>query len=1034
MIFTLYYMYATLLQWWRLGALKNKLNGTLNSKNAILVCDEKVVYDTRKPRSFENLLFRNENRIGCTVVPKQKINLSSQWVIFPKDCKYFPIYFKDNRVAIESPNIYIWIQAVLDNYTKHHSEILQVENFGELIAWKVTDHFELILKSDLDKLTKLVQCFSQSDCDINHELQLLRLETVDVDGKPKKIKFERKFSTDTTVKYSHRPIHWRNFVCEVKHLYSKIRDATNPKITIDNGSAKSEELKKVPVSEVKPIKKERKGEDKNTLEVNSNDYRRHKSPNHHGKSETDNKSERHKNYSPKKEPKESGPKDDKDKAREPRKHSKTRVHASKEHPEPGSSKEERKSSAKIDSEAAELNGEKKKGSKGDLELAGPKKSPGKDVVTRSSSKEKKLTRSTATYDDPEEDKGCKAKTKDDRIEEKKKKHKPMPQKDSSPVEEMVLSADAMVPRHIKPPNVLVYADSVVAKDNVKAVLANVLNRDKYTIYDLPDTGKSPWTDSTALVVVCGAVESKLAANLMKFLFNGGQLLCLCSDLLYSVLHTFTTAEVREHELVRFSYGKWKRVKMMHHIFCYQASPAKKQFSKDSDASNHSSGNGSSPIAPRTPSAVEIQHNGKEYTIQVQVLGAEETWQTPSLLLATVKGSEGRAIFSQVHLEISPSQYEDDESRFEALKESDPARLDILKDILSNHLDLDCGNPNPVPDYTPAYFLGRHDLKLKMLSECPYIKDNKLEAGDLGVVFCGKDDRYDSPSRMFLPVLVHACPSNFSTVTYFETLETKYTGRLVLYSDVLSSTHQIVGSGRLANGLAVITRQQVSGVGRSNNVWISPAGSAIFSLQLDIPMASRLGKALALTQHLVMVAVVSTVKNLTEHCEHVKIGIKWPNDLYVNGAVKIGGVIVTSTVAGDTASVNIGCGINLSNSNPTTCVNDVIKQVNGSHGLALRTILFETFLASVFNEFETLVERFQSGDVEWFYDLYYKYWLHKSSSVVVTSKDGKMQKVKVVGIDDYGFLKVQTSGGDMFSVQPDGNSYDIMKGLIYPKSF
>lgn len=62
-----------------------------------------------------------------------------------------------------------------------------------------------------------------------------------------------------------------------------------------------------------------------------------------------------------------------------------------------------------------------------------------------------------------------------------------------------------------------------------------------------------------------------------------------------------------------------------------------------------SSNGSSPIAPRTPSAVELSHNGKEYIIQVQVLGTEETWQTPSLLLATVKGFPGRAVFSQVGL-------------------------------------------------------------------------------------------------------------------------------------------------------------------------------------------------------------------------------------------------------------------------------------------------------------------------------------------------------------------------------------------------
>lgn len=57
------------------------------------------------------------------------------------------------------------------------THFLQIENFGELVAWKVTDHFEAILKTDMDKLTKLVHCFSQSDCDINHELQLVKIES-----------------------------------------------------------------------------------------------------------------------------------------------------------------------------------------------------------------------------------------------------------------------------------------------------------------------------------------------------------------------------------------------------------------------------------------------------------------------------------------------------------------------------------------------------------------------------------------------------------------------------------------------------------------------------------------------------------------------------------------------------------------------------------------------------------------------------------------------------------------------------------------
>lgn len=55
----------------------------------------------------------------------------------------------------------------------------------------------------------------------------------------------------------------------------------------------------------------------------------------------------------------------------------------------------------------------------------------------------------------------------------------------------------------------------------------------------------------------------------------------------------------------------------------------------------------SPV-PQTPSSVEvIDNNGISHTLHVQVLGVEETWKTPSLLLAYFKSSGGRAVFSQV---------------------------------------------------------------------------------------------------------------------------------------------------------------------------------------------------------------------------------------------------------------------------------------------------------------------------------------------------------------------------------------------------
>lgn len=88
-------------------------------------------------------------------------------------------------------------------------------------------------------------------------------------------------------------------------------------------------------------------------------------------------------------------------------------------------------------------------------------------------------------------------------------------------------------------------------------------------------------EQAALVVVYGIVGHEVASQLVEYIVNGGKLLALCSDVLNLLLPAFKTAEVRENELVRFSYGKWKHVRMLHHIFCYQASPVKTKFHDDS---------------------------------------------------------------------------------------------------------------------------------------------------------------------------------------------------------------------------------------------------------------------------------------------------------------------------------------------------------------------------------------------------------------------------------------------------------------------
>lgn len=63
----------------------------------------------------------------------------------------------------------------------------------------------------------------------------------------------------------------------------------------------------------------------------------------------------------------------------------------------------------------------------------------------------------------------------------------------------------------------------------------------------------------------------------------------------------------------------------------------------------------------------------------------------------------------MHLEVDPLQYQDDENIYAALQGSNSARLGILKNLLSSHLDMDCMNRSEEITFSLGYLLGRHDV-------------------------------------------------------------------------------------------------------------------------------------------------------------------------------------------------------------------------------------------------------------------------------------------------------------------------------------
>lgn len=122
-------------------------------------------------------------------------------------------------------------------------------------------------------------------------------------------------------------------------------------------------------------------------------------------------------------------------------------------------------------------------------------------------------------------------------------------------------------------------------------------------------------------------------------------------------------------------------------------------------------------------------------------------------------------------------------------------------------------------------------------------------------------------------------------------------------------------------------------------------------------------------------------------------------------------------------------MNVENSRPTISINDIISQYNEEASTSLDKFTVPKIAALIISKYEELIDLYENEqDEDRVSNLYYEKWMH--SDKVVKLWDGT--EAKIIDLDDFGFLRVLTKAGDLVSVHPDGNSYDMTRGLIVPK--
>jgi len=193
----------------------------------------------------------------------------------------------------------------------------------------------------------------------------------------------------------------------------------------------------------------------------------------------------------------------------------------------------------------------------------------------------------------------------------------------------------------------------------------------------------------------------------------------------------------------------------------------------------------------------------------------------------------------------------------------------------------------------------------------------------------------------------------------------------------------------------ISNQQRAGRGQSNRIWQSPTGNLYLSLlsPLTVPLDGRLALEVAL-------ALVS-IPSLS----HLNLSVKWPNDLYAEGA-KWGGILIEPVSSQNIQhGAIIGVGINLQ---PMQALVDDRKVTDLSALLGHAPDRFDLTVA-VIKALHQAIDVFQQYSPK-LQARYLQYDALANKTIQIIQAEQPLKHAQAYGIAEDGSLQIQTTDG------------------------
>ncbi|XP_066033270.1 biotin--protein ligase isoform X2 [Chamaea fasciata] len=424
----------------------------------------------------------------------------------------------------------------------------------------------------------------------------------------------------------------------------------------------------------------------------------------------------------------------------------------------------------------------------------------------------------------------------------------------------------------KPPNILIYLGSEAAKgrfEQVKGVLRECVDAESYTIYQLHQEQvlRDPWIDNSLLLVIATQepIPEGSHKQFMAFLSKGGKILGFSSSF------TFGGVQIKRKNKLR------KAVQEL--VVSKKDSPEVKL----------------NLLVSGCVFEEGMKGDGGRVKVWSRLNNADKD---PVIVHVAHGSSGGEAVLSQAHLELDSSSVDvQTEEDFNLLKMSNAKRYEVLKEILTC-LGLSCES-SEIPVLTPIYLLSPdeeiHLAFLKWL-EGNVDAEGLRTSSKVSLKFVSSCESKVEVTPSLVPVITEMgsfSSQHFSLETYQQHLQTKKLGKILLFTEVTTTTMNLL-DGLMFEvpeemGLIAVAVRQTQGKGRGGNVWLSPVGCALSTLHISIPLHSNLGQRIPFIQHLVSLAVVEAVRSIPGY-EDIELRVKWPNDIYYSDLMKLGGVL------------------------------------------------------------------------------------------------------------------------------------------------